>query len=498
MKRRDFLAVSAAVVAQSYAGRCDEPTPEEQPMNTNLLAGAAARGIVPDPELVTNSLHSNMTVRFDERGSELQVKALALQFGQTQRLLLALDIVYVSNPHAEKMRQALARATGLPEDEIVISASHSHSTPFLEPFDGRQPYFDFVLRRSVEAAEEAMRQLRPAKLGSGVTHVVGASFNTEVPLDNGGVKFTRDFREGLASGRPIDPRLDVLRIDDERGQPIAGWVRFAAHPACVIFNAPISAEYPGYLTDGMSAGIAGTPPVLFGYGASGDLNCVPMFGKEADSRKLGKQLAEQALGVFDSIKTQSPSRFLAATRTVQLPLDAVPSTETLNREIAEVEQFIAALDDNPGLEWVLGINCKKDWPVENKKRHVKPLADWARKVKELVAKGHVFPTTWPRRITVWLMDDLAIVFEAGETLIDVSLNLSSRSSVAETLLISMSGGADAYLGSDSDRRRAGYRTFTSTRYAMFREGSRPLPYALGAADRYVSQILEMIAVLKSS
>ncbi|MDA0991318.1 MAG: hypothetical protein O3A51_11280, partial [Verrucomicrobia bacterium] len=322
--------------------------------------------------------------------------------------------------------------------------------------------------------------------------------NTRVPLDDRGVKFTRDFREGLASGRPIDPRLNVLRIDDKEGQPIAGWVRFAAHPACVIFNTPISAEYPGYMTDGMSAGIAGNPPVLFGYGASGDLNCVPMFGKESDSRQLGRQLAQQALAVFDSIKTQSPRRFLAATCTVQLPLDAVPSVETLDREIAEVEHFIAALDDDPDLEWVLGINCKTDWPVANKKRHAKPLADWARKVKELVAQGHVFPDTWPRRLTVWLVDDQAIVFESGETLIDVSLNLSARSPITETLLISMSGGADAYLGSDNDRRRAGYETYTSTRYAMLRGGTRPLPYALGAAELYLTQILEMLAALNRS
>jgi hypothetical protein len=175
MKRREFLAAAAAVAVQTYTGRCDESTPGGKAMNSSLLAGVAARGIVPDPDLVNNSLHSNMTVRFDERGSELRAKALSLQFGRTKRLLLALDIVYVSNPHAERMRQAIARATGLPQDEVVITASHSHSTPFLEPFTGRQPYFDFVLQRSVEAAEEAMRQLRPARLGWGITHSTRAS-----------------------------------------------------------------------------------------------------------------------------------------------------------------------------------------------------------------------------------------------------------------------------------------------------------------------------------
>ncbi len=454
----------------------------------------AERSILPDPQIVDNTLHGNMTVRFDQLGSELRVKSLALQFGGTQRLLLALDIVFVSDPHAARLRRAVMDATGVPDAEIVISASHSHSTPFLEPFDGPQPYFDLVMTRSVEAAKAAMNNLGPAKVGFGATHVVGASFNQRVPFHEG-VMFTRDFREGLASGRPVDPRLNVMRIDDIDGQPIAGWVRFAAHPSCVIFNAPVSAEYPGYMTDAMSAGIQGKPPILFGYGASGDINCVPMFGTEADSRQLGEQLAAQALSVFNSIKTRKARKCQAITRTVRLPLDPMPTDESLDREIAEVEHFIAALDDNPDLEWVIGINCKKDWPVENKKRHVRPLAEWARKVKELQAQGFEFPSTWQRRITVWLLDDLAIVFESGETLIDVSMALSARSPAAETLLVSMSGGADAYLGSDSDRRRGGYETYTSTRYAMLREGRRPLPYAIGAADRYTNEIVGMIQEL---
>lgn len=92
----------------------DAPAPAASA--AKLLAGAATRSIVPDPDLVNNALHSNMTVRFDERGSELQVKALALKFGDSKRLLLALDIVYLPNPHAEKMRRTISLATGLPED----------------------------------------------------------------------------------------------------------------------------------------------------------------------------------------------------------------------------------------------------------------------------------------------------------------------------------------------------------------------------------------------
>ena len=75
---------------------------------------------------------------------------------------------------------------------------------------------------------------------------------------------------------------------------------------------------------------------------------------------------------------------------------------------------------------------------------------------------------------------------------ELSLGLSARSPLEETLLVSACNGGDAYLGTDQERHRGGYETYTSTRYAMLAEGSRPLPYALGAGGRYVDGILSLI------
>ena len=458
----------------------------------NFFAGAASRSIMPTKEMVNNSIHSNMTVRFDELGSPLNTKALALTFGDKSFVLIALDIVGVGNSHSDPLRKAIANSIGLDPDEIVISASHSHSTPFIEPMDGPHPYFDFVLRQSVEAAKEAWKSLRPARFGHDVIHVVGASFNTRVPMPDGGVKFTRDFREGLASGRPIDPRLNIIRFDDENGKPIAGLVRFATHPACVIFNTPISGEYPGYLTERLSETVTDGAPVLFGYGASGDLNCIPMFGSESDSRNLGRQLADLAAPVFEQIHTKKPQRFLSGNRTIDLPLDLPPSIENLDKEIEEINTFIKALDTNPELEWVIGINCKKEWPVKNKINHVKPLAEWAELMKQALKSGRKFPLTWPSEITALIIDDMGLVFYPGEPLVELGFALSAQSPLEETLLIAMSNGSNGYIGTDEDRLRGGYETYSSVRYSKLKEGFRPLPYALGAGECLINNCLSLI------
>jgi neutral ceramidase len=457
-------------------------------MSSEFCAGVGVRDITPSPQLVDNTLHTAMTVRPDERGCPLYARALALRFGQKPRVLVALDLVFMVNPAAQVVREAIAAATGLSMEDIVVCCTHSHSTPFVEPVDRPHPFLDFVTRRAADAAADAVRSLRPARIGHGRTHVAGASFNDAVPLPNGRTKLVRDFREGLAAGRPVDPRLNLIRIDDMRGNPIAGWVRFAAHPANVIFDAPISAEYPGYLTGRLSDMIDGSPPILFGYGASGDVNCIPMFGRESDSRNLGRRLAELAAETFVSIQTQTPRRVLAQNAAIELPLDSPPSIETLDREIEEVEDFIVSLERNPQVVWVLGFNCGDHWPTEKKIASARPLADWARKVKELLTAGHRFPRTWTRQVTTWVIDDLGLIFDQGETFVEISMAVSAGSPLPETLLQSLCNGADGYLTTDAERRRGGYRSLLNPRYAMLAEGVRPLPYALGAADCYVEQV----------
>ncbi len=462
-------------------------------MSTQFLAGAAVRDITPTPEIAgKHSLRPWENVRFDELGSPLRVKGIAMESGDMRVILLALDLVGLENAQCDAIRHEVSDAIGLQVEDIIVTASHSHSTPNCEPLDGPHPFFTLVKERSVEAAKEAWTVRSPARVGHGITYAVGASFNQNIYLPGDRVKYTRDFREGLASGRPVDPRLNVIRVDDENGKPIAGWVRFAAHPACVIFDSPVSAEYPGYMTDWLSQECAGGAPVLFGYGASGDVNCIPMFGTEDDSRNLGLSLAHQAAPVFEGIQTATPRRFMVGSRRVDLPLDPPPSVEVLDGEIKEVRDFIQALDTNPDLEWVLGINCVKDWSVEAKRAYTQPLMEWAEYIKQAIQAGRQFPASWPSALAAMVIDDLGLVFSSCEPFTALGLELAARSPLQETLLMALSNGANAYVGPSGDHRRGGYQLHTNVRYGKLAEGQRLLPYGENAGDCLIRDCLAML------
>jgi hypothetical protein len=61
-------------------------------------------------------------------------------------------------------------------------------------------------------------------------------------------------------------------------------------------------------------------------------------------------------------------------------------------------------------------------------------------------------------ISVSVIDDLGLLFYAGETFTQIGLEIAARSSLRETLVLSHSNGSTGYLGTDEDRLRGGYET----------------------------------------
>src|SRR5438552_1220298 len=96
--------------AMPSPARAASPVTQTDARSAQFLAGVAVRGIVPGPELVNNAVHSNMTVRFDEQGSPLKVKALVLTLGQKHFMIVAEDNVVMRQVHCDRIREEIATA----------------------------------------------------------------------------------------------------------------------------------------------------------------------------------------------------------------------------------------------------------------------------------------------------------------------------------------------------------------------------------------------------
>ena len=152
----------------------------------------------------------------------LLATAVALDDGDTRLLIIAVDILFVTHRTAAACRQKLTRRTGVPSQNILISATHTHSGPVTASVlawadDPLVPaadadYMAALEAGIVEAGGRALAGLAPARLAVTTAQIDGVGGNR------------------LAEDGIRDPEAGVLAIADPDGTIRGVQLIYSMHP----------------------------------------------------------------------------------------------------------------------------------------------------------------------------------------------------------------------------------------------------------------------------
>ncbi len=218
-----------------------------------LEAGAARVDVTPTaaqlPELMTG-VHD-----------PLYARAIVLRNGQDMAALIAVDAGSVSNELWQTVTQALEDKHGISPENVLISASHTHSSPRGD----RDGYADKI----IQSVTDAIDDLQPAKMGFG-TGVSYLNVNRNL-ID----PETNRWWEGPNYDGVSDKTVAVVSFQTLEGEPIGVYYNYAMHAVLTGQMDMVSADFPGaastYLEDTMGDGAV----AVFSSGAAGDQN--PIF-----------------------------------------------------------------------------------------------------------------------------------------------------------------------------------------------------------------------------
>jgi hypothetical protein len=310
---------------------------------SSLYAGAARVDITPRRpipkggfRLGPNAPHASL--------DPLLARALVLKAGGRTVALVAVDLLIVSAAMTDAVRKRALAEAGVPEDNLLLGASHTHSGPDLFPFmfeGATAEDVQWTVDRIAEAVRRAAADLHPARLGVGRGHLPQLGVNRRDP------------------SLPMDPEVGVFRVDREDGEPVALVVNYAVHPIMVGPTNPFySADLPGFAMAQLEHAYGEDRCVaLFLQGAAGDINptrfpfegrrqIVPQeysmagarmgdydrdirpllqgrdwdWGKPTDLRRAGRLLAGEVMRVSEQIVPVEEARLAARRRSVELPL----------------------------------------------------------------------------------------------------------------------------------------------------------------------------------
>ena len=248
----------------------------------------------------------------------LLAQALVVSDGERTAAIVAMDLVFAGRDLTDSVRARVQELTGISTEAVSVHASHNHSAPSLsrgsgvaglEDAAGFEGYAAVLPDHVAGVVYAAWKNLRPARIGSGVTRAPGLSGN-------------RTRRE-----RPVDDSLTMIRVDGADGSPLAAIVSFTAHPITIGgITREWDAEYIGPLRAALEQAVPGLEP-LFIQGCAGDV--APFtdwwFGNWEASRHsyeardaLGERLAAAALPLYEQIETAPEARVAAASEWLDL------------------------------------------------------------------------------------------------------------------------------------------------------------------------------------
>ena len=216
----------------------------------------------------------------------LSINCLAFSDGKTTAFLMQVDTMCLSAWVADRMRDAIGKATGVGRDAIMMHASHTHDGGGLSMNLRRgnavlntdvdeltRLYVDMAVTRAADATVKAVRDLKSAKLSYQRSEAKRISFGRRYRMKDGKVRTnpgTNNPDIVGPAGNPPDEEVQVLRIDREGGKPIC-LINFQTHPD-VVGGETITADWPGLARTVFEAATLGKTHCIVINGTQGDVN----------------------------------------------------------------------------------------------------------------------------------------------------------------------------------------------------------------------------------
>ncbi|WP_367388583.1 neutral/alkaline non-lysosomal ceramidase N-terminal domain-containing protein [Lewinella sp. LCG006] len=246
----------------------------------SLLAGAAKVNITPDLD--------ELPEQFIGIYDSIYTRAIVVSDGNQEIALVTVDVGGLNDMIAERLLARIENLTGIPADNIMLTATHTHSVPFGikgEKFESK----------IASAVKLALEQMQPARIGfgEGVSYI-NVNRNIIDPE-------TRRWWEGPNYDGPSDKTVAVVTFESLAGKPIAVYYNYAMHAVISGMFDMVSSDVPGacskYIEDNFDNEIV----AVWSTGACGDQN--PIFYQQTyDLREIRiKEFASRGIDISNKM-----------------------------------------------------------------------------------------------------------------------------------------------------------------------------------------------------
>lgn len=454
MRRRDFMGTPLLAPAGQAAAQLASPV-----VGGKLNAGAAMANIT--PPLGAAVAGSFAPGKSTDNHDELWVKSLVLDNGNTRLAIALMDVCVLPASVCRSAKKTLSTEAGIPEDNILLCCTHTHSAPptmHLFQAQADADYLAFITRRIVDSVRMSVSRLQPARLGFGFGREDRIAFNRRYHLKSGtrpenpfgGVD---QIKTNPGAGNPdvtgvagrIDPTVGLMSVQTADGKPLAIVGNYSLHYVGGVGPGHISGDYfacwAADMARRMGVGTGpGDPPfvAMLTNGAQGDINNIDVLHGSTERMppyvrmiRVAKILADETARVLGGIRYAEEVELGASQEWLELGV-RLP-------DASEVQKARKMLENAPPGQYLMDL----------------PLV-YARETM-------ILSESWPKieRVPVQALriGDVGLAAFSGEPFVDIGLEVRQKSALQRQFLIGLSNDHVGYIPTEAAFEQGGYETW---------------------------------------
>ena len=277
---------------------------EDKTQTVGLEAGFGRENITPDWPVGMAGYSDAATRKTQNVLDYIYVTCVAFREGETTILVYTADMTAMNQDNQEEMRKHVTQLTGIPDENIFIGATHTHSSCSPNVDDK----WDKLLRDAfVTAANTAIADLAPVQMQTATTTLEGMNFVRHYLMNDGtyyGSNFGSELSGYKAHATEPDKQMTLIKLDRETKKDIL-MVNWQAHPASAAREydyTAVSADFVGPLRTKVETET--NMHVAYYTGAAGNTNKDSRIESEKhgmDFKVYGQKLADYVIATLPNL-----------------------------------------------------------------------------------------------------------------------------------------------------------------------------------------------------
>ncbi len=390
----------------------------------------------------------------------LKARTVVIKNKEAEICLISCDLIGLSIEFSNSLSKKISQQTGIKEESILISSTHTHSGPVTIKFSaGMGKINNRHMQKAgsdiIDSAIEAISNYEPAEMGYAIRKIETIGFNRVT-----------------GESSPLDNLLSVIVFKIKYSKNLF-LVNYACHPVTLGINDGTSADYPGRVIKEIES-IQGDKGIFF-QGCCGDID--PLVNKakwgsgtEKDIMKYGKHIFREITKVTEGISFKQDIEIKSTKRTIRIPLQ-IPDIET----IKESEPFGNKDFDAVRLNSV------------NQKFH----NAWLNSAIEAIQNNRIKPYVDNVPVQGIKMGEIVIIGLPGEVFSEIGLKI--KQIYKNTIVIGCANGVIGYIPTSETYMSKDYRAGYACCFSC-----RMYPYLFPFAKRVEDIVIEESRIVLDS